>query len=434
MPRLLSSNDGSSTSGPTKGGNVSVSDVLDQLGKPTESDDSLDDLDEQPAPKKETKGDKSDKSDGEKPDKDIEDIDDEDLELSSEESSEPEEEEDINVDTPPKLKEIEKLAPGLLKKLPYLEKMIFRDRQYNQLFGGYDDAVEASEKAGVLDNFEKELTSGNSKNLFAQIKQGDEKAFRKLAVNLLPNLFEVDPQAHQEVVSNLFKRVITRMIHVGKSQQNEQVQDAATILSQFIFGDTEFSPPTDGPQNNRNDNRDEELESERKSFNEERLRAAQEDVISRVTNTLRNTISQYIDPKDEMSAFTKRHAIDEALRFIDSSIDGDDDFRRQMGRLWDTAIKEKLSRSSVDRIRTIFLGKAKSDGLLKKAILKARADALKDNVRREDGNGNNAERRPASRRGPVTTGSSAPSNRGNRGAKIERRQGESVLDFLSRDD
>lgn len=416
MSKLLSANDAGGSNSASGKGVDNADDALDILN---DVDDVVDD--------KTDKDDKDDKND--KKDKDDKETDLDDLELNDEDDKDEKidlkDDNNLNIDAPPKKKELEKLYPGIFKKVPYLEKMMFRDRQYQELFGGYDDAVEANEKAQLLEGFEKDLGSGNPETLFSKIKEGDAKAFAKLADNLLPTLAKIDKDAYFGVVSDVVKRVISRMVTEGNRVKNEQLQDAALLLNQFVFGTSEFEAPKDRTDKDTKPEDDEE----RSSWQQERFDTAVSEMSNRVSNTLKNTISEYIDQKNEMSPFVKRHAISEALKSVDGAIASDSGFRKQLDRLWDAANKDRFSKSSLDKIRSVVLGKSKT--LLKSAIIKARAEALKGNSRNIDSDDDKSDKSDRSdRKGHVPTGRSASSSKS---GKLERKSGESVQDFLMRD-
>src|SRR5436190_140497 len=83
--------------------------------------------------------------------------------------------EGVNVEAPPRKKEILKEYPELFKKFPFLEKMMYRDREYTELFGSFDDAKEIAEKSENFNNFENQLLSGNTEEILRGVKEADEK-------------------------------------------------------------------------------------------------------------------------------------------------------------------------------------------------------------------------------------------------------------------
>jgi len=388
------------------------------------------------------KGDKSDKEEIEEEDADIEIKEDEEEEekLDLEEDKDnkdkkrakPEgEEEEIEIDAPPKKREIAAKYPNFFKEFPFIEKMMFRDRQYTDLFGSFDDARDVAERAQVLDRFEQDLIKGNTETVLAQIKNNDKKAFDKIVDSYLPALAKVDKEAYFEVVGNIGKHMIhelsqeARNIIGSNKEAGEALHNAALTLNQFLFGTSNYTPPK--PRVEKVNEQDEELERERTNFVRERFETSRGDLQTRVDNTLKATISEYIDRSGEMSSYIKKNAIRDALNMLHQNIGNDTSFRKNLDRLWESAFNDRFSRSSLDRIRSTYLGKAKQ--LLPSVIKKARAEALKDSSpRKSEDKEEKEDKEERPRRGPIESGRPRQS-----GGKNKIEKGESVLEFFSRD-
>ncbi len=308
--------------------------------------------------------------------------DDEDLELV-----EPEEEiekldlakpdEDVDIEAPPRKKEILKEYPELFKKFPFLEKMMYRDRQITELFGSFDDAKEVAERSETFNNFENQLLAGNTEEILREVKDADEKAFNIIVDDYLPTLAKVDKEAYFHVVGNLNRRLIMEMVQEANDTNNDDLKQAALLVNQFVFGSSKFTAPTLRVDKTKVDSAEQsEAEQERLSFAKERFESARDDLQSRVDNTLRATISDYIDPRGNMSSYVKKNAVADAMRILNSSIASDSSVVKNLDKLWRASFESKFSRESLGRIQSFYLSKAKSN--LKNAILKARAEALKD--------------------------------------------------------
>ena len=69
-------------------------------------------------------------------------------------------EEDMELMTPVRRKEILAKYPQLFKDFPYLEKAYYRDQQFTEVFPTIQDAKIAVEKATILDRFEQQVVNG----------------------------------------------------------------------------------------------------------------------------------------------------------------------------------------------------------------------------------------------------------------------------------
>lgn len=396
----------------------SADDVIDLFG-----DDkiSLEGPEEKEEPiKKQAKPEKEDEESEEK---------DDDLELV-----EPEEEEEkldltddkLDIDAPPRKKEILKKYPELFKDFPFMEKVLYRDRRYTELFGSFDDAKELAEKAEVFDNFENQLLSGDTTEILTTIKDTDPKAFDKVIDNYLPNLYKADKEAYFHVVDTINKRVISAMATQGKKENNDELVQAALVMNQFLYNSSEFTPAKPRSEE-KPDEKQNEAERERLEFAQERFEASRNDLQSRVDNTLRSTISEYIDPRGHMSAYVKKNAVNDALNSVHDLLSKDSTTRGNLDKLWRSAFDAKFSQDSLRKIQSFYLGKAKQH--LKSVILKTRAEALKDLAPRNRGKEEQEEERPV-RRTTMSPGRPAGQSKNDKGGM---RKGESVMDFLSRD-
>lgn len=389
----------------------------------TKDDEEVLDLKDKKKDKKESKKAKSEEDSEEEPEEDEQEDSEED------DDSEEEEEDKIEIDAPPRKKEILKAFPDFFKKFPFMEKMMYRDKQYTELFGSFDDAKEAHNKAESLDEFETDLLKGNTVPILKSLKEQDPKAFDKLVDNYLPALASVDKDAYAEITGNVAKLIIMNLVQRGKETGKEVYNEAALFLNEHLFGSTSFTPikprVTEEPK-------DDKLEAERKAFIQEKFNDARGDIQTKVDNTLRATISQYIDPNDQLSAFSKKHAINEALSMLHGVINQDGDFRKHLDNLWRGAFGARFSQDSKDKIRSAYLGNAKK--YLPSIIKKARAEALKDiNPKKKQADEDEDDYSEKSERKTPKKGRIAPGHPRQIKGGVERKQGESVLDFLSRD-
>ena len=333
---------------------------------------------------------------------------------------------DIDIDAPPRKKEILKEYPELFKKFPFLEKILYRDRQYSELFGSFDDAKEASERVEAFDAYESQLLGGDTEQVLREVKEADENAFNKMVDDYLRTLAKVDKDAYFHVVGNLNRRLIMEMVQEANDTGNDDLKQAALLVNQFVFGTSKFTAPQNRTVKEE-DSGKKEVEQERLSFVRERFESSRDELQSRVDNTLRATISEYIDPRGNMSPYVKKNAVADAMKNLGELISSDGSVVKNLDRLWKVAFEDKFSKDSLGRIQSYYLSRAK--GNLKQAILKARAEALKDSrpESRTKETDEVEEETPRTRK-PIPSGK--PSNKT---GKNSMQKGESVTDFFMRD-
>src|SRR5437660_1065994 len=294
-------------------------------------------VEEKKVPKEEKKEVKElpDKEDSEEEEEEneIELIDpDEDEKLDLEETPE---DDKLEIDTPPRKKEILAKYPNLFKDFKFLEKAQYRDRQYSDLFGSFDDAKELAEKASVFNDFENQLLSGNTEEILKNVKENDPKAFDKIVDGYLRTLARVDKDAYIEVSGNVAKQLISEMFTEGKKTGNEDLQQAALLLNQFLGWGTEYTAPK--PRVSEKSSEASEAEQEKQAFIKERFESAINDLQSRSDNTLKSTINEHIDPKGLMTNYIKRNAINDTMGSIQELMIRDTVFQKNLDRLWKSA-------------------------------------------------------------------------------------------------
>lgn len=335
--------------------------------------------------------------------------------------------EQLELVTPVRRKEILAKYPNLFKEFPYLEKAYYREQQFTELLPTIDDAKKAVEAKQTLDRFERDVMGGNTELLLKSIKETSPQGFAKVVDEYLPTLARVDEKAYYHVLGNVTKHTIVAMVRESRRSGNEALQSAAQLLNQFVFGTSEFQPPTTlSKVEPEVENKSKELEEREQQFIKQQFESAVGDLNTRINNTLKNTIDANIDPKKSMTDYVRKNASREAMEMLDSMITKDARFVALKDKLWEAAFQENFSKASVDRIKSAYLSRAKT--LLPTVIKKARIDALKGLGRRVDGE-------EAPNKSPVSIG--RPQSQGSKSGKISKAtdipKGMRTLDFLMQD-
>lgn len=454
LPKLLFSPDipsgtgaggGAATIG--SGKEMSKDDMIDFLSADDDKPDVIDledkekgkDKDKEKGKEKEKEDDETpDEGDGDEQEEEIEEAD----ELAElEEEIEPPSEEQLELVTPVRRKEILKKYPSLFKEFPYLEKAYYREQQFTELLPTIDDAKMAVEKSQVLDKFESDLMSGSTETVLKAVRETNPNGFYKIVDNYLPTLAQVDEKAYYHVIGNLTKHTIVSMVQEarrlgvgqgedGKPQPGVALQNAALLLNQFVFGTTEFKPPSqlsnqDKPEDNT---REKQLAEREQNYIRTQFENTRNDLNTRVNNTLKNTIDANIDTKKSMTDYVRKNAARDCMDNLERVINQDTRFKSLLDKLWEKAFADGFSKESTDRIRSAYVSKAKT--VLPALLKKARNEALRGTGHRvrED---NDSDKN----KGPVTAGRPRSQER-NTGKVKEAKdipKGMSTLEFLNSD-
>jgi hypothetical protein len=385
--------------------------------------------DDETLPKKEKKDTKTDKED-EDEDKDDEDDEDEEDELKDlEDELEEPDEEKLELVTPVRRKEILKKYPNLFKDFPYLEKAYYREQQFTEVFPTVNEAKEAADKSSTFDKVETDIMKGNTENIMRTIKT-DQKAFNRMADNLLPTLAKVDKDVYLHVVGNVVKHTIISMVSEARKSNNEQLQAAAHIINQFVFGSSDFEAPKPLASDSKPEDtsKEDELNARERKFAEQRFTSARTDLNTRVNNSLKATIDSYIDPRQSMSDYVRRNASRECFEKLESVIKQDSRFRILVDKLWERAASQDYNSDSVNAIKSAFLSKAKT--VLPSLIKQARNEALKGMGKRVSSSDKEEKETKVYRNKEGSSRSSDKSDHKVKGIP----KGMSSLDFLMADD
>lgn len=397
---------------PDDAGSGSQSEPLTRSGieKMLEDDDEETvDLNEAKKPTKEDSSEEVDDSDSGSDDEETEGNEDEDDPLKElEEDLEEPDDTKLELTTPVKRKDILKEYPDLFKKFPYLEKAYYREQQFTEIFGGIDDAKAAAQDTKILNEFEADLRDGDISKIFHNAHSADKESFHKLVDNILPTLAKVDGDAYHHVIGNVGRQLIYELHQEGQKEGQDHLKQVALLVNQFMFGTSDYQAPGKLSKAPAKNEEAEKLQKERKEFENTRFQSAREELVTRLDNTIRNTIEQNIDSKNSMTPFIKKHAIKDAKEKLDDLIRKDTRFRTILGKYWDRAKASGYSAEAMKEIKSAYITKAKT--LLPAVLQSARNEALKGVSRKA--RENNSEE--PSRKGPIPSGkSTTSSNRGN---------------------
>jgi hypothetical protein len=354
---------------------LSKSGILDVLNSKDDKELNLelkDEDDEDDDPEREVE------TEVEDPDKEVEtkEIEPEKDELAEleEELKEPKDE-DLELTTPVKKREILAKFPTIFKDFPSLETAYYRELEYTKLLPTIQDAREAVNAVTVLENFEKDLKEGKTVELFKAVLKDDPNAFAKLADTYMDNLAQADERAYHHVLGNITKDIVEAMVRAGKKSENKDLQDSATVLYQFMFGDVEWKPKAklaipDEPNSERAS-----LEKDKEDFERTKYSERQSELMTGVDNRITSVIDANIDKTNLMTPFVKKNAIKEVQSKLDSLVKADTRFQSIVTRLWQKAKEAKYNRDSMQAIETAHISKRRS--LLPTVIVAIKKEALK---------------------------------------------------------
>lgn len=342
----------------------SIDDVLDKLSELDKDDaeDKSDDLD-----------DKSDKTDDDSADDDKDDDEpDDDDELDESKLNDDKDYEEI-----PTRESLKKAYPDIFKKHPGLERAIFREHKYTEIFPSIEDASKAKDRLEDFNQVQSQLLDGNIDDLLSQVKTASPEAFGKISGKILQTLHKVDKEAYFGTVNHILQHALTSAITAaGQAEdkdEGEQLAIAAKLINKFLYGTTKIEAPKAVSAEPK---KDDSVSRERAEFEQTQLNTAVQDVSQSAFGRIRRTVDKYIDPQKRMSPYVRDKAIEDVLKEVDRAIATDSRFRGHLDKQWSEAKKVRYQSSSRQVIIDSILKKANST--LPEIIKRVRMNALKN--------------------------------------------------------
>lgn len=412
----ITGNKGSEVSKP---GFKDEDDFLKALEKRDEEEENKEDDDEEKGSKKETK----EKDDEEKENEESDEIK---LEDEEEEPVKLEEDDEL-VDPPFAKKAILKEFPELFKKFPGIEKSIYREKAYAEVFPTVADAKEAVERLEVLKGFEEKVFSGDLSGVLGALKEQEPQKYGEYVDNYLENLEKFDPKAFKHVSNKIVYQIADYIFRAGEQSQSEELKASGRWLYEQAFGKGNGQAPTKFNGENQPNPESEKLKKEKEEFERTRFETVRNDLQARTDNVLKSTINNNIDPKGQMSDYVKRQAVRDSMEKLDEVVSRDLRFKSVLDNLWKRAVESKYSQDSISKIRNAYLSKCRAS--LPEVLKLVRNEALKG-LGKSSPNKNDDDESPKKRL-PIGR-SPSESNKGS--GKKDKYNGEDPLKWLSRND
>lgn len=332
----------------------------------------------------------------------------------------------------PTMQQLREEFPDLFKKFPSMRDIYYREQEFSQIFSTVEDAREASANSQSFNDLSDKVLSGDGDTLFGAIKAADERAFDKVAENILPTLYKLSPDAHYKATLPLMQNLVRGFYLEGKKRNDENVMNSAEYLSDFIFGDTAIAkgektmlPPKQEPTQEQKD-----FQAEKAKFNNERYSSFVNSVRGTAANDLRSIVDvkSKIDPEGVFTDFIRETIVGKVLQEVDKQLVADKAHMKYMNSLWDKANREGFNDAWKSRILSAYLARAKS--LVPTLRAKYVSEALGSGVK-ASGKAKELAERNNSRREPGTGGRTSRENNGPVDAKRVDWDKTSDLDLLN---
>lgn len=270
----------------------------------------------------------------------------------------------------PTFAQIKEKYPDILKTFPALRSIYYREQQFSELFPTPADAKEAAENNDAFNAIRSDVFDGDGTKLFEALKESDQ--LDSFSGKLLNSLYKVSPEAQWKALTPVFQNAI-RAFYKNSSDENDQ--NAAMRMAQFLFGDPEIAS---GKKTAIKE--EPKKDPEEKSWKTERYNTFRIDTLSEIYNTTKTEILSGMK-EEHLSSFVKDAIADKVIESIKDQLASDQSHMNYMGKLWDKANSNGYTTADKTSITNAFLARAKAivPNIRRKLIAEALGTSVKIN-------------------------------------------------------
>ena len=254
--------------------------------------------------------------------------------------------------------QLKKDHPEVLKKYPELRSAYFQAEKYKEVFPTIEDAQAASQKAEILDAFIPPIAQGDLSGVVEEMSRaGNSDGLNNLATNFLPTLLNKDKQLYTKALYPELKKVFDLATAVGSKNGNDNLKNAAAVLSLFIWGEAGAPPAPQAPQQ---DPEKIKLQQQNQTLFVQQAVKYQDDTYAKGAKHFQKSIEEGLDPEGKLNDFQRRNLVKEIAEQVNNKMLADKVFQNEMKSLWAKAAQSGFPAEYQTRIISRFLGRAKN--------------------------------------------------------------------------
>ena len=252
-------------------------------------------------------------------------------------------------------KQLKALNPDILKKIPELKRVIFREAELTKIFPTVDDARQAASAIEKFNHFESDLTSGESSNLIEALDS--TKSLDRFAANFLPSLQEYSQDKYMQMMYPEFKK----MLRVAIASGNEALVLSAENIHWFLFNDKNVNEHRGYKANDKKSDKELTLEDKERQLVVKQAEYFGNDVQASVDKRLNRIIAKSLE-NSGLKPFVLKAVTEKIITEIYGQANKDTRHQGNMTSLWSQAKRAGFTPDWKDRIQLAALSRAK--GLL----------------------------------------------------------------------
>lgn len=331
-------------------------------------------------------------------------------------------------------RDIKEKYPTLFKDFPGLKQAFYREQEFTKLFPTVEDAQEALAAAENFTGLRDAVVSGDAETFLTNLKEASPESLDDFAGNFLTDLKQVDKEVYYKVTTPVIKNILSEVYKVGVSKKDKNVQNAAILAFQEIFGGDFADIPGNLSANHVRERKTNDDDPDKRKFEQERNQfysikhaTLVKDISSNVERELTSEIEKGLDPKNAIRPGLKKIIVDKILDEVMREVSKDQNHVGRMTALWERERKQGFNGAFKDSIKTTYLSRAKA--LVPKIRQRIRTEITagqkQDDKNRKEKLNSGAKR--------VVPAGGKPNNerRANSGKPHDVLRGKSDLDFLN---
>lgn len=261
----------------------------------------------------------------------------------------------------PRLSDLKKQYPDIYKKFPELRDVITREYKFSQEFGTVEEAQEAAAKAKNFDFIEAGLLNGDPGEVFNQLAENSPESLKKLADNVLPQLLKQSQDLYMRATVPVIEQFLWTLREHGREHKDTNLYNSALHAAKWFFGKADIPDPSRrGNNSNEPHPAEKKLQEERQAWAQTRFAETSQEINGLIDTELDMEIAKGLALPQGTTPKQKAAFIKEIKDQIDSTLGGDEAFKRQMKALWKKAADADYPRDQRGQIKSAFLARAKA--------------------------------------------------------------------------
>lgn len=268
------------------------------------------------------------------------------------EDGESEDEDDTELSSDSLYQTLKKRDPKLLKEIPELRNVLFREQKFTEVFATIEDAKEAQEASNIFQKFNDDISSGNSETLIEALSK-DKENLESFVGGFLDSVEKQSKELYLQTLYPEFKK----MLRAALKDSNENIRKSAENINYFIFGDTNVASEI-GTKKEKKDPKEDKLTERERAFEERQFSTFMKDVKDVTSKRVMRLISIPLEGTD-MSPLLQKSLSQEIFSRVDKEIGSDARHMGNIRNLISQAKKEEYTSEGKDRIINAQLSRAK---------------------------------------------------------------------------